>query len=90
MSAAEEGLDYQKKISQRHFETAAKEVVESKRAMSVNPDDEAVKAAETAAEASAVQCDMSARIGALEKTSAELCRQLQRLKKELGTGKEPS
>ena len=33
MAAAEEGLDYQKRISQRHFEEAVGSVLESKLAM---------------------------------------------------------
>jgi len=77
MAAAEEGLDYQKKISQRHFDQAAKEVVESKKAMNASQDGSPEKAAET----EAFQCDMSARIAALEKANAELKAEIESIRK---------
>ena len=88
MAAAAEGLDYQKKITQANFETAALNVLESKRAMKVNPDDTAeAEPSAIPAKGAVLPRDINSRLDSIERENLELRRQMEDLKALLKQGK---
>ena len=76
LAAAEEGIDYEKRIAQHHFEQAILSVIESKKAMAVNQEGYAAAPSDAAAQ------DLASRLDSLTGRNAELCRELETLRRE--------
>jgi len=75
MAAAESGLDYQKRIGQRHFEEAVRQVIEAKRIMAQHPmveDFDAEHGVELNTRVQELQQDTDALRGQIQALRAEL------------------